>query len=59
MHKTNKKLTSQYIRAPHLRWIGWMWGRGKQVKKLIINVGDAKLKISFKICNKLSCIGHN
>ena len=33
VHKTNKKLTSQYIRTPHLRWIGWMWGKGKQVKK--------------------------
>ena len=33
VHETNKKLTCQNIRKPHLPGIGWVLGMGKQEKK--------------------------
>ena len=42
VHENNKKLTYQNIRTPHLRGIGWVLGKGKQDKKLMINVDNAK-----------------
>ena len=42
VHETNKKLTCQNIGTPHLQGIGWVLGEGKQEKKLMINVDNAK-----------------